>query len=202
LWQLLLKGHEEVRSAPDPLVAAQMALLRVLHAADLPDPGMLARKLEEIASRPAAAPAFAAEPGLAAPALAQRPALDWAALVDQVEQTAGLGVASTMRMQVRVVELAPGLLRYAQPPAFREDIATLLRTALAKTTGEAWQVEKASGEGAPTLVEQDEARSRADADAVRASPLVAATLAAFPDAELIDDDRQSATGGGARNWRR
>ena len=42
LWQLLLKGHEEVRGAPDPLVAAQMALLRVLHAADLPDPGTLA----------------------------------------------------------------------------------------------------------------------------------------------------------------
>src|SRR5690606_37887924 len=30
LWQLLLKGHEEVRGAPDPLVSAQMALLRVL----------------------------------------------------------------------------------------------------------------------------------------------------------------------------
>ena len=47
LWQLLLKGHDEVRAAPDPLVAAQMALLRVLHAADLPDPGTLAKKLEE-----------------------------------------------------------------------------------------------------------------------------------------------------------
>jgi DegV family protein with EDD domain len=39
LWQLLLKGHDEVRQAPDPLIAAQMALLRVMHAADLPDPG-------------------------------------------------------------------------------------------------------------------------------------------------------------------
>ncbi len=39
LWQLLLKGHDEVRTAPDPLASAQMALLRVLHAADMPDPG-------------------------------------------------------------------------------------------------------------------------------------------------------------------
>jgi DNA polymerase-3 subunit gamma/tau len=31
LWQLLLKGHDEVKTAPDPLVAAQMALLRALH---------------------------------------------------------------------------------------------------------------------------------------------------------------------------
>ena len=30
LWQLLIKGHDEVRSAPDPLASAQMALLRVM----------------------------------------------------------------------------------------------------------------------------------------------------------------------------
>jgi len=41
LWQLLLKGYEEVKSAPDPLVAAQMALLRIMHASDMPDPGAL-----------------------------------------------------------------------------------------------------------------------------------------------------------------
>ncbi len=50
LWQLLLKGHDEVRNAPDPLVAAQMALLRVMHAADMPDPGTLAKRLEELAA--------------------------------------------------------------------------------------------------------------------------------------------------------
>ncbi|HCI62686.1 MAG TPA: DNA polymerase III subunit gamma/tau, partial [Erythrobacter sp.] len=42
LWQLLLKGHEEVRLAPDPLVALRMALLRTLHAGQMPDPGKLA----------------------------------------------------------------------------------------------------------------------------------------------------------------
>src|SRR5690242_13088475 len=57
LWQLLLKGHEEVRGAPDPLVAAQMALLRVLHAADLPDPGKLAEQLGHLAANAIAAPA-------------------------------------------------------------------------------------------------------------------------------------------------
>ncbi|WP_288485838.1 DNA polymerase III subunit gamma/tau [uncultured Novosphingobium sp.] len=200
LWQLLLKGYEEVKSAPDPLVAAQMALLRVMHAADMPDPGMLARKLEEIAARPA--PTVSIE-GSGTPApVAQRPAMVWADLVEQVEQVTGLGMASTLRMQVRVVELAPGVLRYTQPPGFGEDIAALLRNALNKTTGDAWHVEKVPGEGAPTLVEVDEAQKRAAADAKRTAPLVAATLAAFPDAELIEDDRQSASGGGNRNWRR
>jgi len=204
LWQLLLKGHEEVKSAPDPLIAAQMALLRVLHAADMPDPGMLARKLEEIAARPAvAAPVEPGSGGNGSVPTSREPMLDWASLVEQVEQAAGLGIASTMRMQVRVVELAPGLLRYTQPPAFREDIAAMLRGALAKIGGTAWRVERVEGEGAPTLVERDDLKKQADADALRADPLVAATFAAFPQAELIDeDDRQSATGGGNRNWRR
>ena len=202
LWQLLLKGYDEVKSAPDPLIAAQMALLRVMHAADLPDPGMLARKLEEIAARPSLAPDTAQSGETSAAPAARAPALPWDTLVEQVEHAVGLGMASTMRMQVRVIELTPGHLRYTQPPQFREDISTLLRNALAKTTGEAWQVEKTIGDAAPTLVEQDEARQRADADALRAAPLVAATLAAFPGAEMIEDDRQFAAGGGNRNWRR
>ena len=45
-----LKGYDEVRKAPDPLVATQMALLRVLHAADMPDPGTLAKTLETMAA--------------------------------------------------------------------------------------------------------------------------------------------------------
>ncbi|MEW9853844.1 DNA polymerase III subunit gamma/tau [Novosphingobium sp. M1R2S20] len=207
LWQLLLKGYEEVKSAPDPLVAAQMALLRVMHASDLPDPGMLARKLEEIAARPASpqVPSTQAgdEPigGGGSPASGHS-TVSWDALVEEVEHVIGLGMASTMRMQVRVVDLAAGLLRYTQPPEFKEDITSLLRSALAKTTGEAWQVEKVTSEGAPTLVEREEQKKKADEDAVRSAPLVAATLAAFPEAELIEDDRQSATGGANRSWRR
>ncbi|RMF72375.1 MAG: DNA polymerase III subunit gamma/tau, partial [Alphaproteobacteria bacterium] len=37
-WQMLLKGLEEVRTAPQPMDAAEMALLRVAHAASLPTP--------------------------------------------------------------------------------------------------------------------------------------------------------------------
>ncbi|MFY8195220.1 MAG: DNA polymerase III subunit gamma/tau, partial [Novosphingobium sp.] len=117
LWQLLLKGYEEVKVAPDPLVAAQMALLRVMHAADLPDPGGLVKKLEEIASRPVVL-AQGAEAGDASAPAAQAPAspsMDWEALVEQVEHVSPL-VGSTMRLGVRVVELRAGLLRYQLAP--------------------------------------------------------------------------------------
>jgi DNA polymerase-3 subunit gamma/tau len=204
IWQLLLKGHDEVKAAPDPLVAAQMALLRIMHAADMPDPGALVRKIEEIASRAPASLAAgegASAPGAPGPASPEAILPRWEALVDDVEHVGELAVANTMRMQVRVVELAAGLLRYSQAPGFREDIAAPMRGALAKATGERWQVERVEAEGAPTLVEQAQARKHADGEAIRRSPLVAATLAAFPGAELIDDDRPTAIGGG-RQWRR
>lgn len=204
LWQLLLKGHDEVKSAPDPLVAAQMALLRIMHASDMPDPGTLVRKLEELASQAPVAPS--AQGGSAANAPAPpapgTASLRWGALVDDVEHAGEMSAANTMRMQVRVVELAPGLLRYTQPPGFNEDIVTVLRNGLQAATGERWQVEKVAAEGAPTLVEAHEVKKTADAEALRTSPLVEATLAAFPGAELIQEDRQAAIGGGGRNWRR
>src|SRR3954449_13365520 len=64
LWQLLLKGLAEVNAPPMPLEAAEMALLRVVHASDLPDPASLMEKLasgEAVAAR-GAAPAAPAAP--------------------------------------------------------------------------------------------------------------------------------------------
>jgi DNA polymerase-3 subunit gamma/tau len=220
IWQLLLKGHEEVKSAPDPLVAVQMALLRIMHASDMPDPGSLVKKLEELAARaPVAAPSPSpggeggasgtAPAALSAPAPAPTAAMAlrrWEELVEDVEHVGELSTANTMRMQVRVVELGAGLLRYSQPPGFSEDITALLRAGLAKATGERWEVHKVGEQDGttsmPTLVEQAEAKKNAESDAVNQHPLVLATKAAFPQAVVIEDDRPLAVGGGGRNWRR
>ena len=185
LWQLLVKGHEEVRQAPDPLVSLRMALLRILHASDLPDPRGLVRKLEELAQRaPAAAPSEAAPAGEPASA----GALSWRELVDAVERSGNLFAASMMRMQVRPVALERGLLRYSRDAAFTEDIAAALRDALHSATGERWTLEETRAEtGAPTLLEQDRADHAAVRQAVRDHPLVKAALHAFPNAELLGD---------------
>ena len=43
-WQMLLKGHGEVQSAPRQLAAAEMILVRLAYAADLPSPADLVRQ--------------------------------------------------------------------------------------------------------------------------------------------------------------
>lgn len=46
-WQILLKGLGEVGIAPNPQAAAEMVLIRLAYAADLPDPDDLLKKLKE-----------------------------------------------------------------------------------------------------------------------------------------------------------
>ncbi|MDD3799588.1 MAG: DNA polymerase III subunit gamma/tau [Novosphingobium sp.] len=200
LWQLLLKGHDEVRNAPDPQVAAQMALLRVLHAADLPDPGSLVKKLEEMAANgiAPAAPAPAAQGEGAAPSPAPVAALDWKALVDKVDMAGHLRIAQLMRDWLRVIELAPGKLVFALVPGLAVDPVSELRDALYKATGTKWQVEKGEGAGAPSLRELADAEKADAAEALRREPLVEAALAAFPEARIVEEDASAR--GHERQW--
>ncbi|EHH68815.1 DNA polymerase III subunit gamma/tau [Gluconobacter morbifer] len=46
-WQILLKGVQEVESAPDRRQAAEMVLIRLCHASQLPTPDRLIRQLTE-----------------------------------------------------------------------------------------------------------------------------------------------------------
>nr|WP_310018043.1 DNA polymerase III subunit gamma/tau [Croceicoccus sp. BE223] len=193
LWQLLLKGYEEVRGAPEPIVAAQMALLRVMHAADMPDPGALLKKLDQIAANPAPFAAASGEgAGQAGPAAlaagSASPAPDWERLIHQVEAAGQLRVGQVMTDWIRVVSLAPGHLAYQLVPGFNEDVGPDLRDALYRATGERWQVERApvGVEGAPAINERRKALAEEEAAIVRNSPMVRAAMEHFPDARLLE----------------
>jgi DNA polymerase-3 subunit gamma/tau len=54
-WQMLFKGLQEVKDAPRPIAAAEMVLVRIAYAADLPPPEEVIRKLTDPATRTAPA---------------------------------------------------------------------------------------------------------------------------------------------------
>jgi DNA polymerase-3 subunit gamma/tau len=77
-WQMLLKGIDEVQSAPSPEQAAEMVLVRLAYAADLPVPADLIRSLdgggEPVATRtvsPLPAPAPRPAPTMPPPTMSQ-----------------------------------------------------------------------------------------------------------------------------------
>ncbi|MDF1855152.1 DNA polymerase III subunit gamma/tau [Pseudooceanicola sp.] len=47
MWQMLLKALEEVAAAPNAMMAAEMAVIRLTHVADLPSPEDLVRRLQD-----------------------------------------------------------------------------------------------------------------------------------------------------------
>jgi DNA polymerase III subunit gamma/tau len=183
LWQLLLKGLDEVQGAPLPIEAAEMALLRILHASSLPDPGELVRRLTE-GGPASAAPAAAPSPAPAAVAQLRAPA-DFAALVALAESRGEALLATRLHDDVGLVSYAPPEMALKPlgplPATFAADLARHLRG----WTGASWLVSlRGDAEAQPSLRQQEIAAEHAARDAILADPLVAAAMAAFPDAEL------------------
>ncbi len=205
LWQLLLKGHDEVRSAPDPLVSAQMALLRVLHAADMPDPGKLAKKLEEmgqagLGSAAASPPAPATSPtgkmaqgediktATPASAPASDPYEKFEEFVAWLEQRGHMQLGAKLRMQAAPIEVGAGILRYSMAAGFTDNLEREIRDTLTKLVDRGWTVKQEENTGGLSLVEREASSREMEAERVRADPMVVAALIAFPDAEIVPED--------------
>jgi DNA polymerase-3 subunit gamma/tau len=181
LWQLLLKGLAEVHAAPMPLEAAEMALLRVIHAAELPDPATLLETLASGGAVPARAPSAPAPAAAREPAAQQDAPPTFAALVERLEAKGRAHLAQQLHDFAGLVSYAPQELVIAlkRPIDVRE-----LPAALKELTGQAWRVETRDAGGAPTLREQELAAAEAERRAVLDTPLVRAAFEAFPGAEL------------------
>ena len=180
LWQMLLRGLQDVEIAPEPREAAEMALLRLIHAADMPDPASLLGKLS---GEGTAALASSAPASRGSGPTAQIPN-DFNGLVKTLEQSGKRILAQQLHDQIGLVRYAPPelVLKPMRPLGadWSRELASVLKTA----TGATWQVTLSDDAGEPSLLDQEkiaEERVRAD---VLADPNVRAVMDAFPDAEL------------------
>ncbi|MGH1374918.1 MAG: DNA polymerase III subunit gamma/tau [Alphaproteobacteria bacterium] len=73
-WQILLKGLGEINTAPNPQHAAEMVIIRLAYAANLPDPGDLIKKLK---NQPTNTTTNAPTTGISAPATSNVHAQDF-----------------------------------------------------------------------------------------------------------------------------
>ncbi|HST35617.1 MAG TPA: DNA polymerase III subunit gamma/tau, partial [Allosphingosinicella sp.] len=182
LWQLLLKGLAEVHAAPMPLEAAEMTLLRVIYAAELPDPGAMLDKLQsgDLAAAPSAAEAPKADEQrelLKAPA-------DYPALIDALGKAGKAHLAQQLHDFVGLVRYAPPELAIRPVKPLSGEFIRDLGAALKGLTGTAWQVRASDEEAAPSLLEQEKDDAERLRQEVLEAPLVKAAFEAFPEAEL------------------
>ena len=182
IWQLLLKGLQEVETASMPLEAAEMGLLRIVHAASLPDPGELARKLE---GADLSAQSSAASVETATGAGGNSPA-SFAALIDALEASGNHILAVRLHDQVGLIRYAPPEIEVKPLQPIEQDELRDIAAALKSLTGEHWTVKLGDGEAQPSLHEQEQRVEQDACQAVLDSPVVKAAMDAFPGAELLD----------------
>ncbi|HET9460062.1 MAG TPA: DNA polymerase III subunit gamma/tau [Sphingomicrobium sp.] len=181
LWQMLLKGVADVSVAPDPREAAAMAVLRLIHSADLPDPAAL---LERLGSAQAGSPKGEQTVPAVPTAPSARIPSDFRALVSLVEDGGKAMLAQQLHDQV-------GLVRYAPPDLVVKPLRPLgsdwpreLAATLKALTGASWAVAIAHEGAEPSLLEQEKMAEERVRSEVLQDPAVKAAFEAFPDAEL------------------
>ncbi|QEL24475.1 DNA polymerase III subunit gamma/tau [Bosea sp. F3-2] len=212
-WQMLLKGIGEVKQADRPVMAAEMVLVRLAHAADLPTPDEVLKLLRDgMGSVPAAngngggAPrppsgggntALAARPILAsanpAPVPVARAAAAPAAIVASIEDVVALASQNrditlkiALERDVRPVRFEPGRIEFSLAEGASRTLAQDLSRRLKEWTNQTWMVAVVNEEGGATLREQAAAaKDRRESDAA-AHPSVKAVLERFPGARIVD----------------
>ncbi|WP_255476582.1 DNA polymerase III subunit gamma/tau [Geminicoccus flavidas] len=213
-WQVLLRGLDEVKNAPDGAMAAEMLLLRLACLSELPPPAELLRRLERLGqdgapAAPRGQPAMATAPAApiarrpeplperralpeppsappAPPAAGQAEPTDFAGLVEFLRRNGEPMLASTLETGVHLVRMAPQRLEIRPAPGTRPDLANLLQDALHARTGRRWMVAIVNERGQPTLSEQRaEERSRL-IEALSADPGIRRILEAYPGARIED----------------
>ena len=202
-WSMLLKGIREVDLHASPLMAAEMVLIRLAHAADLPGGDELAKLVrqgvtpaERVVPMTAAQPvrrdetagnlAMKPEAGMAQAPNETRAFSSFKDILALVSEKRDIKLKGDLERLVRPIRVSTGqielVLEPSAPPSLPGEIARKLEA----WTGLRWMVLVArEGGEKPVAAQARETRDSAFR-AAREHPDVAAFLKRFPGAEIVD----------------
>ena len=147
-WQILLKGHQEVKMAPNAKSASQMLLIRLAHSAPMPTPAEILQKLPKADPPPApsisSAPSVPSAPAETAGPSAQstsEPQTHTSIQADEPQMShmpntsAALAVGETQTPQIQPAIMAKPY-QDDQPPSTADLSSIAAIVALSETEGE------------------------------------------------------------------
>ena len=209
-WQILLKGVGDVKDSPRPLASAEMALIRLAYASDLPTPEDALRKLAETTEdaprhAPPLPPTGGGGPrGLGVAGASPRPAAPVSQPAKAAEPKSAIRLASfedvvalartkrdlqlvrALEQDARVERFEQGSIAFSLVEGASSALAQTLSRRLQEWTGERWMVALAQGSTAPTLRERSDQREAERASGAEAHPLVRKVLERFKGARVVD----------------
>ena len=208
-WSMLLKGIRETELHSDPLMAAEMVLIRLAHAAELPGgeelakliknapPGervvpMSARELlrsgSETPAESATATALAVKPQAAMPPAPTetRAFSSLGDLLALATEKRDIKLKTDLESLVRPIRVAPGQFELALEPGAHPGLANEIARKLEAFTGMRWIVMVAKEGGDKPVARQRQESRDSLFILAREHPDVQAVLKRFPGAEIID----------------
>jgi DNA polymerase III subunit gamma/tau len=209
-WQILLKGVEDVKDSPRPLASAEMALIRLAYASDLPTPEETIRKLSQTTDGPRHAPPLpsgvpsggggprasmrlaAAEPAPPAPALPPPPATvaprltSFGDVVTLARANRDIQLVQSLERDVRLARFEQGSIAFTLIEGAEPGLAQTLSRRLQEWTSERWMVALVPGSTASTLRETAQARDAERTSNAASHPLVQKVLEKFKGARIVD----------------
>ncbi|WP_299413156.1 DNA polymerase III subunit gamma/tau [uncultured Sulfitobacter sp.] len=213
LWQMLLKALEEVASAPNAMMAAEMAIIRLTHVADLPSPEELVRTLQNSPAPTGGSPmpsgrssqgtggTQAVQPAqtrMAAnpTASGQTTALAHDAqtalahyptfehVLELIRHNRDVKLLVEVETSLQLAAYQPGRIEFVPTDAAPRDLAQRLGNKLQLWTGNRWAVTVVNSGGAATIASLRDAKENALRADAQAHPMMQAVLAQFPQAKI------------------
>ena len=214
MWQMLLKALDEVASAPNSMMAAEMAIIRLTHVAELPSPEELIRKLQgtpppppsgggggngggvsagatsvanaqsRMSSSSGSSGGAATAQQLDADALERFPTFDH--VVDLIRANRDVKLLVDVEGGIRLANYQPGRIEFVAHPKAPNDLAQRLGQKLQLWTGNRWAVTLVNQGGRETIAEKRDAVDIALKEEAASHPLLQAVFEAFPSARIID----------------
>jgi DNA polymerase III subunit gamma/tau len=207
-WSMLLKGIREAELHSEPLMAAEMVLIRLAHAADLPGGEELAKLVKKAEASDRVVPISAREllrggaPGASGEqqaALAVKPQAPTAQaptdtrafssfrdLVALAVEKRDIKLKSDLESLVRPIRVAPGQFELALEPGAHAGLPGEIARKLEAFTGMRWMVMVAKEGGEKPVSRQRQESKDSLFLMAREHPDVQAVLKRFPGAEIVD----------------
>jgi len=191
MWQMLLKSLEEVALAPNAMMAAEMAIIRLTHVADLPAPEDLVKRLKDATPPPsAAAPARGGQGAPAGTQTSAAPSLaayaSFKDVLDLIKLRRDLQLLVEVEKYVRLVSYKPGRIEFAPAAEMSAEFPARFAARMQNWTGGRWVISLASEGGESTIEERKDAHKASLQEEAMAHPLVAAVFSAFSGAEILN----------------
>ena len=201
IWQMMIKGLNEMQMAPVQVDALEMILIRIAYAANLPTPAEILNDVKKNSSLavsaprplPSVAPQVASTSSVK-PQETQSSSTEGGSkpssffspeeLISYLESTRRLLIVYSLKSDVSFDTFEDGYIKMAVSDKISPDFILNLHKILENATGKPWKIDTYRGTLKQTLFQKENAKLEEERRDIMESPLVKAIMAEFKGARI------------------